>query len=213
MNIRRKCFNGRADSLKVRWHPVVVDVLGELVSRPLLFAIHFSKIELANSVSVVRCLGSIDDSVVAVYPHCAIIVRDGEGEELPVESLLAFHIPEELHDSAHSNSHVVGVLAVRDVECCSASLDFARQEREVHVVGGHEVRDVECIRLITHKGLEFVYLFLGGCLSSETNSIVRLSSSLRDGIGVVPPFVDTLDQAVEVFGALGSQGLPAEGYL
>ena len=38
-----------------------------------------------------------------------VAVRDGEGEDLSVEFLLALHIPEELQASPHRNSHAVGI--------------------------------------------------------------------------------------------------------
>ncbi len=53
-------------------HPYIVDVLRELICRPFFFG----KVEFTNRLTVEGSLISLDDSVVAVDSHRAIIVRD-----------------------------------------------------------------------------------------------------------------------------------------
>jgi hypothetical protein len=60
VNVGWQLVNNRADSLEVNGHPYIVDVLRELVGRPLLFAIQFREAEVTDWVAVGR-------SVVSVY--------------------------------------------------------------------------------------------------------------------------------------------------
>jgi hypothetical protein len=63
--------------------------------------------------------------------------------------LLVLPEPEELDNTSHCKRHAISILSICDIECRSAALDFARQEREVHVVRSNEVRS---IRKFANKG-------------------------------------------------------------
>ena len=68
-----------------------INALGELVRRPFVFAIQSSKIKSVDRVSIERGLAFLDQSVVPIDPHRPVVVRDGKGEDLAVELLLALH--------------------------------------------------------------------------------------------------------------------------
>ena len=57
-------------------HPLVVDVLRELVCRPLLLAAHFCEVELADGVPIERSLVSVDHRIMAVDSNRLVIVRN-----------------------------------------------------------------------------------------------------------------------------------------
>ena len=69
----------------------------------------------------------VDHRIVAVDTHRSIVMRDGEGKDLPMDLVLAFHCAKELDGGPHRERHAVRVLAVRHVEVSSS----ARQEWEV----------------------------------------------------------------------------------
>ena len=52
VEIRRELINDRANPVQVVWRPYIVDVLGELVCRLLLFAIQFCEVKLADRVMI-----------------------------------------------------------------------------------------------------------------------------------------------------------------
>ena len=81
----------------------------------------------------------IDLSVIAVNPHCSVIVRDGEGKNLQAEVLLALCKSDQIHDTTNCKRHAVSIVAVGGVECRCATLHFACQVWVVPVVGGYEV--------------------------------------------------------------------------
>ena len=58
------------------WHPYVVDVLCKLVCCPFLFAILASEAEFLDGVAVIGSILSVNYRIVAVYPHCPIIMQD-----------------------------------------------------------------------------------------------------------------------------------------
>ena len=119
-------IDNRKDSFEVSRHPYVVDILGELVCRPFLFAILASEVECFDGVAVEGGLFSIDHRIMAVNPHCPVVVRDGEGEDFPVKLLFAFHKSEEFNRTSYCKCYAVSILSIGDIESRSAALHFAR---------------------------------------------------------------------------------------
>src|SRR5271163_2996155 len=146
-------------------HPYIIDTLCELACRPLLFAIQFCEVERTDRVTVEGSLISIDQSVMAVDSHRPVIVRDRKGENFPVHFLFALREFEELDNSSHCKGHAMSILPICDIECCSATLHFARQEREVHEIRGHEEGSV-CE--LANNGLDPFELILCERLSPES---------------------------------------------
>src|SRR2546421_4824606 len=138
----------------------------------------------------------------AIDSHRSVIVQDRESEDFPVKFLLTLPEPEELDNTSHCKRHAMSILSICDIECRSAALHFARQEREVHVVRSHEVRS---IRKFANKGLEPVELILCEGLSPESHRIVGLRTLTSDRDGIVPAFISTFDQALKVRGTVCSQ--------
>ena len=66
---------------------------------------------------------------------------------------LAFHEPEQFHDSSNSESHTVRILTICHVECSRTALHFAREEGEVHVPCTHEEG---VVGEVAHKWLKFL---------------------------------------------------------
>ncbi|EDN07643.1 predicted protein [Histoplasma mississippiense (nom. inval.)] len=63
-------------SLKMSWHPYVVDTPREFVYRPFLLAILFREIKFANRVAVESGSVCSKNSIMAIYPHCCVVMRD-----------------------------------------------------------------------------------------------------------------------------------------
>jgi len=61
---------------------------------------------------------------VAVDSYRLMVMREGEGEDLAADLLLAAYGAEEPDDGPYCNSYVVGILAVRNAESYRATLDF-----------------------------------------------------------------------------------------
>ena len=133
-----------------------------------------------------------------VNPHCSVVVRDRESEDLPVKLHLPPYQSEQLNRRSHRKRHAVGVLSIGDVQRGSTTLYFARQEREIHVLSCHEERRV---RQIANERLQLAELLFGKGLSPEPHGIVRLGTGVSQCDRVVPTFVDTFDQNLQFLGA------------
>ena len=96
----------------MRRHPYIIDVLGELVCRPLLFAAQFCEVKLADGVTIKGSVFSLDYRVVAIDSHRGVVVRDRESKNVPVEFFLALYEPEKLNDNPDCESHAVSILLV-----------------------------------------------------------------------------------------------------
>ena len=66
---------------------------------PFLLYVQFRETELANRVAVILLFIPVDLGVIAVNPSCSVVVRYREGEDLPVEVLLALRESEKLYDA------------------------------------------------------------------------------------------------------------------
>jgi hypothetical protein len=82
--------------------------------------------------------------------------------------------------------------------CAAAPHHFARQEWEVHVVRGHEEG---IVRRRANKRLKLIKLILGERPSPEFHRKVGLRTRLGYKDRIIPAFVNTFDQNLEVFGA------------
>lgn len=108
---------------------------------------------------------------------------------------------EELYNSSHCKVHAMSILSVCDIE---PAIHLAREEQKVHVVRGHEERLVAGDE-VANKGGKLVELIFRKSLAFESHRVVRLWESACQGHGVVPAFIDTLDQDLEGFGSTYSQ--------
>lgn len=122
----------------VSWHPNIVDIFSEHVSGPIVSAVSRRKVKFVNWMTMECCFVSINNSVVALEPHRAIIVRGREAKALSMKFLFTLHGSVEPDDGPHCDYHTVSILSVSNVKCCSATLTFARKKRKVHSVGGDE---------------------------------------------------------------------------
>ena len=75
-------IDGRADQFKNFRRVMIVDVLDEFVSGPLLLAIQCREVKRMDWMAIEGGLVSFDHGVMAVYPHRPVIVRDGKGPAL-----------------------------------------------------------------------------------------------------------------------------------
>lgn len=122
VQLGRQLIDGRADPLEVFRRPYVVDVLRKTIRRPLLLAIQRCEIEFVDWVAIVFGVLSIYDWVAIINSYRAVVMRDGKGQKLAVDFALTLHQAEELNDGPRGERHAVGVLTVRDVECCGAAV-------------------------------------------------------------------------------------------
>jgi len=178
-------------------HPCVVDIFRETICRPFILSIERGEVESIDRVPIVLDVFPSYHRVVAVDPYRPVVMRDGEGEDLPINFILALDSTEELDDAPHRKGHAVGVLPICDVERSGATLHLAGQEREVHVVRGHEEGLVPGNE-VANEGRQLGELVLSERVSFEPNGVVRLWTGAGEGDRVVPPFVDALDKAFMV---------------
>lgn len=112
-------------------HEHIVDVLGELVSRPFLPPVLFSDIEFTNVVAVKGNSASLNQRVVAVHSHRAVIMRDRKGVDFLVKLLFAPHSSVQFDDPSHGESHTVSILSICNIESNGAALHLAHEEWKV----------------------------------------------------------------------------------
>jgi hypothetical protein len=73
----------------MHWHEFVVDIFGESVRRPLLFAIPFCENEIADQMTVISGLVLLNDRVMPVNSHAVVVMRDRESEDFSMQFSLA----------------------------------------------------------------------------------------------------------------------------
>ena len=137
-------------------------------------------IEIASGCSIsgriICSLWTLNHWIMTVNPHCSVVVRDRESEDLPVKLHLPPYQSEQLNRRSHRKRHAVGVLSIGDVQRGSTTLYFARQEREVHVVRGHEVRRV---RQLANKWPNGCSLLSCSSVNTESHGVVGLQARPR----------------------------------
>lgn len=69
----------------------------------------------------------LESMVLAVDPDRGVVMRDGEGENLPVDLILALDSTEELDDASHRKGHTVGVPPACDIESSGAAFSPRRR--------------------------------------------------------------------------------------
>ena len=79
-----------------------------------------------DRVTIVGLVFPLNHSVVAVDSHSAMVMRDREGEDLPVKLLFPSYVPEELHDSTYGERYAMRILPVGDFERSCTALHLAR---------------------------------------------------------------------------------------
>jgi len=203
IDIGWQIINGRADPFVLNRHPSIVHVLGEFVGGPLLLAVLFCEAELADWMAIECSLVSFDHGVMAVDPHRPVVVRDGKGEDLPVQLFLALHRPKKFDKSSYGDGHAVRVLAVGDVQRCRAAFYLAGEEGKVHPRCGHEVGE-GLGAYLTHKRLKLFELFLRERRSAKSHGVVGLRTGTMKRDCAVPAFVDTFVQTIEMFSTIDS---------
>lgn len=77
--------------------PCVVDVLRESICRPLVLSVKRGEVEFVDRMAGVLDVFPGYYRVVAVDPDRGMIMRDEEGEDLPVNFILALDSAEELN--------------------------------------------------------------------------------------------------------------------
>ena len=180
------------------WHPYIIDTPRKFVCRPFLFAILFREIKFANRVAVESSLVSFKNSVMTIYPHCCVVMRDREGKESRSISFSRFT---SLNNStvALCNSCAVGILLICDIQCrCTTHVNNG----EVHVVRRHEIGS---LRELAYKRLDLFELVICERRSPESHRIVRLRTGISHWDGIIPAFIRTFDQAHKLGSAVCGQ--------
>jgi len=119
-------------------HLYIIDALSESVCYPFLLAVQLSKDKISDRVLVILGVFPGYHRVVAVDLYRLVVIRDGEGEDLPVDFILPLDSTEELDNAPYRKGYAVGVLPVYNIERSSAALYLVGQEREVHIVRGYK---------------------------------------------------------------------------
>lgn len=96
-------------------HPDVKHVLGKTVCSPLILPVKLCEIEFSDCVTVVFYLFALDLGVVSKDSHRLIVMREGEGKDLPIDLILSPHKTKKLNDAPYRECHTMGVLTVRHV--------------------------------------------------------------------------------------------------
>ena len=100
----------------------------------------------------------LNHRVMAIDSDAPVIVRDGKGEDLPVQLFLALHISKK-YKTSESDAHALDVLAIGKIKSRGAAFDLAGEERELHSRSSHEIGS-DLKPWLTHKGFKLVQLFL-----------------------------------------------------
>ena len=182
---------------------IVIDVLDQYKSPPLVFALLFYEAEFTDWMAIEGSLVSFNHRVVSIDPHRPVIIRDRKGENLPVQLFLALHRSIKLYDPLNGNGHAVRVLPVGNVESCGAALDLVGEEGKVHPRCSHEIGK-NLGPGFTHERFELIQLFLGERRSPESYRVVRLWTSALESYGAIPALVDTFVEMFEMFSTLDS---------
>ena len=126
------------DPFNVQGNEDIVDVLGELVSRPSVSAGVTGDTEPSDGMAMERRVVPVNRRVVAVNPHNVVVMRDGKGQDLPMQLLLARHGAVQRDDGVDGNAGAVSVLSVGDVERCVATFHLRHEERKIQTSGRHD---------------------------------------------------------------------------
>ncbi len=145
----------------------------------------------------------LDDGVMAVNPHRAMIMQDRKGKDLSVKLLLVLHSFVELDDTSHGQSHTVSVLSICDVKCCGTALHFACKEGKIHSVGCNKK---EGLINATDEQIDLFELLVSKCKLSESNRVIRLRLETLRWYAAHSAFVDTFNQIIKICGAVGHKG-------
>ena len=110
VQLRRQLIDGRTDVLEMLGHLCVVDVLGELVRCLFVLSVQLCEVESTNRVPVVLGVFPSYHWVVAVEPYRPVVMRDGEGEDLPVDFILIEGLHVLVTTARRRGGRVTGVL-------------------------------------------------------------------------------------------------------
>ena len=80
----------------------------------------------------------INYSIVTIYSHYAIVIRDEKGEDFLVKFLLSLHGSIELDDAPHSNRYTMSILLVSNIKRHSTTLNFIGEKWKVHLISYDE---------------------------------------------------------------------------
>ena len=116
------------------------------------------------------CFISLDDSVVIVNSHRAIIVQDRKGKNLLMKLFFALHSFVELNKSSYDNDYAVRVLTIDNVESHDVTLHLASKKRKVHSI---DCDEKEVIEDAVNERIELLELLVDKGRSSEFNRVVR----------------------------------------
>ncbi len=114
IDIGWQIINGRADPFVLNRHSSIVHVLGEFIGGPFFLAILFGEVKCSDRMTIEGSLVPLNHRVMAVDPYRPVIVRDGKGEDFPIQLFLALHRPKKFDKSSYGDGHAVRVLAVDD---------------------------------------------------------------------------------------------------
>ncbi len=141
-------------------------------------------------MAIEGCLVPFDYGVMAIDSHGGMIVRDGKGEDLPVQLFLALHRPKKIDKSSYGDGHTVSVLSVRDVQRCRAAFDLAGEEGKVHPIGCNERGGL--INAADER-IELFELLVDKCGSPESNRVIRLRLGTLHWYAAHSAFVNTFN--------------------
>ena len=177
---------------------IIINILGEFVGGPLFFAFQTREVEFIDCITIEGSSVPFNHGIMAIDSHGGIIVRDGEGENLPMELFLAFYRPEKLNKSSDSDGHAVRVLTIGNIESASSTLHLAGEEGKVHPRCSHEV-GLKLGPDFTDKRFKFFELFFSKRRASESHGVVWLWTSTMKRDCTIPTFVNTFVEIIEVW--------------
>ena len=121
-------------------------------------------------MAIERSLFSLNHGVMAVDSSGPVVVREGKGEDLPVQLFLALHRPKKFDKSSYGDGYTMRVLAIDNVESRGAALYLAGKEGKIYPVG----RDKKGVfEDAANELIELFELLVGECRSSESNRVIR----------------------------------------
>lgn len=151
-------------------HSFVVDVLHELIHHSFVSFIQSDEVEFVNEMMIEDCLISLNNSVVIINSHRAMIVRDRKGENLLMKLFFTLHSFVELNKSSYDDDHAVRVLMIDNVESRDVTLHLASKKRKVHSINCDEK---EVIEDAVNERIKLLELLVDKGKSSEFNRVVR----------------------------------------
>ena len=203
IDIGWQVIDARTDNIMEFRRVIIIDVLDEYKTRPLVFAVLFCEVELADWMAIEGSLVPLNHRVVAIDSHGGMIVRDRKGKDLPVKLFLAPYKSKKFDKSSYGDGHAMRVLAIGNVESRGAALHLAGEERKVYPRCSHEIGK-KLGPGLTHERLKLIQLFLCERGSPESHRVVRLWTSTLELFCVIPAFVDTFAKMIEMFSTIDS---------